>query len=120
MKTGTDAVGLDHNPIIADTAAKVAMTLTKAVQGQITGTTEDITGVIHDAHTQVFIHIVLITTLHIADYLHTGAHQLTQEIEEDHALIPPTNQLRKAHTNLLYNPKDYKVKHTPKGIQGLQ
>ena len=41
MKTGTDAVGLDYNPILTDTTAKVTMTLTEAVPGHITGTTED-------------------------------------------------------------------------------
>ena len=52
MKTGTDAVALDHNPILADTTAKVTMTLTEAIPGHITRTTGDITGVLHDTHTQ--------------------------------------------------------------------
>ena len=41
MKTGTDAVGLDHNPIIADTTAKVTMPVTEAVPGHTTGTTDN-------------------------------------------------------------------------------
>ena len=46
MKTGTDTVGLGHNPILTDTTGKVAMTLTEAVPGHITGATGDITGVL--------------------------------------------------------------------------
>ena len=103
-----------------DTTAKVTMTLKEAVPSQIIGTTEDITGVIHNAHTQVLIHTVLITALHITDHLHTGAHQLTHETAAVHALDQPINQLRKAHTNLLHNPDDHKVKHILKGIQELQ
>ena len=62
-KTGTDAVGLDHNPIITDTTAKVTLTPTDVIPGHTTGTTDDITGVVHDVHTPVLIHI-LIATLH--------------------------------------------------------
>ena len=76
-KTGIDTIGLYYNPILTDTTAKVTMTPTEAVPGHITGTTEDITGVVHNAHTQVFIHIVLAVTPNTADHLHTGAHQLT-------------------------------------------
>ena len=120
MKTGTDIVGPDHNPIIADNAAKVAITLTEAIPSQITGTTEDITGIIHNAHTQVFIHIILVVTLHTTDHLPTGAHQLTQETAAVHTVNQPINQLRKAHTNLLHNPEDHKVKHILKGNNELQ
>ena len=73
-KTGTDAVGLDHNPILADTTAKIDMTLTEAIPGHITGTTGDITGVLHNGHTQTLIHIILTMTLHTKDHLHIGAH----------------------------------------------
>ena len=62
MKTGTDAVGLDHNPIITDTTAKVTMTPTEAIPGHTTGTSDDITGVVHDVHTQVLTHIIFTTT----------------------------------------------------------
>ena len=52
-------------------------------------------------------------TPHTADYLCTGAHQLTQETTEDHALNQPTNQLGKVYTNLYHNPEDPKLKtHT--------
>ena len=51
MKTGTDTVGLDHNPIIADTTEKVTMTPAEAIPGHTTGTTDNITGVVHAAHT---------------------------------------------------------------------
>ena len=73
MKTGTDAVGLDHNPIIADTTAKVAMTPIEAILGHTTGTTDNSTGVVPNAHTQVLLHIVLAVTLHTVDHLHIGA-----------------------------------------------
>ena len=105
--TGTDAIGLDHNPIITDTTAKVTMTPTEAVPGHTTGTTDDITGVVHDAHTQVLIHIIFATTLHTADHLHIGALQLTPETAADHTLDQPTNQLRKASTNLYHNQSTY-------------
>ena len=120
MKTGTDAVGLDHNPIIADTTAKVTMTPTEAIPGHITKTTDGITGVVHGTHTQVLIHIVLTATFHTTDHLHIGALQPTPETAADHIFVQPTNQLRKAHTNLHHNPKDHKVKHILKGIQELQ
>ena len=111
MKTGTYAVGSGHNLIIKDTAAKAATTPTEAVLGLTIGTTNDHTGVIHDAHTQVLIHIVQFMTLHTADHLHTGAHQLSQEIAADHTLNHTTGQLRKPCTNLHQSPEDYKVKH---------
>ena len=94
MKTGTDAVGLDHNPIITDTTAKVTMTPTEAIPGHTTGITDDITGVVHDTHTKPLAHIVLAMTLHIADHLCIEALQLTPEITADHALNQPTNPPR--------------------------
>ena len=111
MKTGTDAVDLGHNPITADTTAKVTMTPTKAIPGHTIGTIDDITGVVHNAHTQVLIHIILTMTLHTTDHLHIGALQLTPETAADHTLDQPTNQLRKPHTNLCHNPEDHTVKH---------
>ena len=65
---------------------------------------------------QVLIHIFLTMSLHIIDHLHIGALQLTAETAVDHAFDKPTNQLRKADTNLHHNPEDHKVKHIPKGI----
>ena len=96
------------------------MTPTEAISGHTTGITDAITGVCHDAHTQTLIHIVLTTTLHIADHLPTEALQLTPEITADHTLDQPTNSPRKPHTNLHHIPEDHKVKHIPKGIQELQ
>ena len=120
MKTGTDTVGLDHTPTITDTTAKVIMIPTEAVPGHTTGTTDDSIGLVHDDQIQVLIHIFLTVTLHTADYLHIGALQLTPETAAEHTLDQTTNQLRKTHANLHHNPKDYKVKHIPKGIQELQ
>ena len=120
MKTGTDAVGLDHNSILTDITAKVAMTPTGAIPGHTTGMTDAITGVVHNAHTQTLIHIVLTMTFHIADHLHTEALQFTPGITADHTLNQPTNLPRKPHINLHHIPEDYEVKHIPKGIQELQ
>ena len=96
------------------------MTPTEAIPGHTTGTTDDITGVVHDTHTQVLIHIILTVTLHTIDHLHIGALQLTPETTADHTLDQPTNQLRKTPTNICHNPEDHKVKHILKGIQELQ
>ena len=111
MKTGTDTIGLDPTPTIADTAAKVSMTPTEAIPGHIKKTTEDITGVVQDTHTQVLIHIILVVTLHIKDNLHIEDLQLTQKTTADHGLDQPTNQLGKAHTNVHHNPEDHRIKH---------
>ena len=73
MKIGTDTVGLDHNAILTDITAKVIRTPTEAIPGHTTGITDDITGVVHDAHSQVLIHIILTTTLHITGHLPTEA-----------------------------------------------
>ena len=70
---GTDTVGLDHNAILTDITAKVIRTPTEAIPGHTTGITDDITGVVHDAHSQVLIHIILTTTLHITGHLPTEA-----------------------------------------------
>ena len=59
MKSGTDAVGLGHNPILADTTA------------------DAITGVLPGIHNQMPIHITLTMTPHIRDHPHTEALQLT-------------------------------------------
>ena len=110
MKTSTDAVGLDHNPIIGDITAEFAMIPTEAFPGHTTGTTDGITGVVHNAHTQIPTHIIFTATLHTADHHHIAVLQLTSETAVDHALYQPTKQLRKACTNLLHNPKDHNIK----------
>ena len=120
MKTGTDVVSLDLNPILTDITAKVAITPTEAIPGHTTGIIDDITGVVHDAHTQALTHIVLTMTLHIADHQHIEALQLTPEIAADHTLNQPTNLPRKLHVTLHHIPADHKAKHIPKGTQELQ
>ena len=114
MKTGTNTVDPDHNHIIEDTAAKVTITPTKAILGHTIGTGDDITGGIHDAHTQTLIYTILTMTLHIEGHLHTGAHHLTHEITADHALDQPTSQLRKPCIRIHHIPEDPKVMHTLK------
>ena len=106
--------------LLKDITAKVIMTPTEAIPGHITGITDDITGVVHNAYTQALIHIILNVTLHIANHLHTGALQPTPEITADHALNQPTNPPRKPCTNCHHIPGDHKVKPIPKGIQELQ
>ena len=120
MKKGTNTIGLDHNPIITDTTAKVTMIPTEAFPGHTTWTTDNITGVVHDSHTKVLIHIIPATTLHTANHLHIGVLQLTPETTADHALDQPTNWQRRAHTYLHHNPDDHKVNHIQKGIQESQ
>ena len=120
MKTGTDAVGLDLNPTLANITAKVIRTPTEAIPGHTTGITDDITGVVHDAHTQPLTHIILTAMLHITDHLHIEALQVTPEITAEHALNQPTNPPRKPLTTLCHIPADHKSKHTPKGTQDSQ
>ena len=96
------------------------MTPTESIPGCTTGTTDDITGVLHNAHTQTLIHIILIVTLHITDHLPTEPLQLTPGITADHTPNQPTNQPRKPGINLCHIPEEHKVKHIPKGIQELQ
>ena len=55
MKKGTDAVDPDHIHIITDTTAKVTIIPTEAILGHTIRTIDDITEVIHDAHTQIHI-----------------------------------------------------------------
>ena len=117
MKTGTNAVDPDHNCITENTTAKVAITPTEAILGHTIGTADDITGVIHDAHTKTFIYTILTTTLHIEGHLHTRANQLTHKITADYALDQPTGQLRKLCIRIHHIPEDPKVIHTPKEIQ---
>ena len=114
--TGRDAVDPDHDHIIKDTTAKVIITPTEAILGHSVGTTDKITGVIHDAYTQVPIHTILIMTLHIKDHHHTGAHQPTKETAAAHILNQPTSQLRKLCIKLHHIPEDPKVIHTQKEI----
>ena len=66
---------------------------TQAVPGDTTGTTDNITGVVHKAHTQVLMHSILAMTLPATDHLHIGALQLTPENAADHTLNQPTNLL---------------------------
>ena len=120
MKTGTNAVDPDHNCIIKDTTANVAITPTEAILGHTIVTENTITEVIHNAHTQTFIYTILTMTPLIEGHLHTGAHQLTHEIAADHALNQPTGQLRKPHIRIHQFSEHPKVIHTLKEIQESQ
>ena len=57
MNANTDTVGLDHNPIFADTTVEATVTPPEAIPGHTTDTTDAITGVLPGTHTQMPIHI---------------------------------------------------------------
>ena len=120
MKIGTDAVDLNHNPILADIRAIVIMTPTEAIAGHAIGKTDAITEAVHDAHTPPLTHIILAMTLHITDHLDIEALQLTPGITTDHTPEQPTNPPRRPCTDLHCIPANYRVKHIPRGIQKLQ
>ena len=117
MKSGTDVVSLDNNPILTDITAKVVMAPTEAIPGHTTRITDDITGVAHNAHTQPLTHIILAVTLHIADLLCIEALWLTPEITANHALDQHTHPPGKAYTDLCHISRDHKAKHILKEIQ---
>ena len=68
------------------------MISTEDVPGHTTETIDAITEVLHDVLTPVLI--IPTVTLHIADLLHTGAHQLTLGTTADPNLNQNTNQVR--------------------------
>ena len=78
--TDTDMVGPDHNPILINTSATVTMIPTEAAPGHTIGIADNITGILHDAHTQMLISTIL------EGHLLTEAHQLTHEIAADNVL----------------------------------
>ena len=92
----------------------------RAILCHTIGTTDDITGVIHNAHTQVLIYTILNATLHIKDHLHTGAHQRTQETAAAHILNQPTNQVRKPHIKHHHFPENPNIIHTQKEVKESQ
>ena len=109
-KADTDAVGLDHNPILAGTTAEATVTPTETVPGHATETADAITGVLPSAHTPVSIHIAFTMTPHIRDHLCTETLQLTLETAADHDLNQHINQPRRPHTKIHHdpgNPKEY-------------
>ena len=91
------------------------MILTEAIPGHIMETIDAITGVLHDALTAVLI--VPTVTPHIADCLHTGAHQLTLRTAANHEPIQHTNQVRKPCINLHPIPTELKTNHMMQEIQ---
>ena len=93
---------------------------TEAILVCTTGATDNITEVIHDAHTQILISTVLTMTLHIEGHLHIGAHQFTYRITAYHTLNQPTGQLRKPCIQTHQIPEDPKVIHTLEEIQESQ
>ena len=82
-----------HSPIPVDIAATVTMIPMEAIPGHIMEAIDVTIGVLHDALTPV--PIVPAVTPHIADHLHTGAHQLTLRTTADYNPVQHTNQVRK-------------------------
>ena len=119
IETGTIAVDPDHNHIIKDTTAKVTISPIEAILGHSTGTVDDITGVIHDTHTQMLISTVLAVILYREGHLYTEAHQLTHEITADHTLDQPTGQLKGHCIRLHHIPEAPKIIHTLDEIQEI-
>ena len=74
--------------------------------GHIIGIADNITGVLHNAHTQMLISTILAMTLHIEGHPLIEAHQLTHENTADHALNQPTGQLRKPCIRIHHVPED--------------
>ena len=89
MKADTDAVGLDHNLILADTTAEADITPTETIPAHATGTVDATTEVLPSIHMPMPIHITLPKTPVIGHHLHTEALQLT---EADHDLNQCINQ----------------------------
>ena len=91
---------------------------TEAITGHIIETVDVTMGVPHDALTPVLI--IPTMTPHIADHLHTGAHQLTLGTRADHDAVQHTNQVRKPCINLQCIPADLKTNCMIEGIQESQ
>ena len=91
-RTDIDTADQGLNPIPADITATVTTIHTEDVPGHIIEIIDITTGALHDALTPVIIDPTV--TPHIADCLHTGVHQLTLGIREDHVPIQHTNQVK--------------------------
>ena len=112
MKSGTDAVGLGHNPILKDTTAEATVPPTEVIPDHTTGTADAIVGVLPNAHAQMPIHITLATRPNIRDYPCTEALQLTLETAADHDLNQHIYQPRRPHTKIHHDPGNPTVLHT--------
>ena len=88
---------------------------TEAIPGHIIETIDITIGVTQDALTPVLI--VPAMTLHIADHLHTGAHQPTFRTTAGHDPIQHTNQVRKHCIDLHPILAEPKANHMIKEIQ---
>ena len=91
------------------------MTHTEATLDPTMGSTEDTTGVAHNAHTPTLTTTNPAMTHHITDHLHIGALLLTQEIAAGHTLIQPTHPLEEFHTDLLHTAANHEAKCIPLG-----
>ena len=90
----------------------------EAIPGNIIETIDIIIGVLHNTITPVLI--IPTMTPHIAECLHTGAHQLTLATTAGHNPIQHTNQVRKPCINLHPTPAGLKANCMIKEIQESQ
>ena len=116
----TDAVGLDHSPIITRYHSKSCQNSYKSHSRlHHRDTRQHHRSSSWHPHLSIYTHHSQHSTPHCRSS-HIGAFQLTPETAADHTLNQSTNLLRKPHINLLHNAEDHKVQHTPKGNQELQ
>ena len=88
---------------------------TGTIPGHIIETIDITIGVLHNSLTPVLI--IPTVTPHIADHLHTGAHELTLGTRADDGPIQHTNQVRKPCINLQCIPAELKTNCMIKEIQ---
>ena len=113
MKIDTGTADPDHTPIPIILKAQSIMIHTEATLDHTRGSTEDTTGVAHNAHTPTLTTINPAVTCHIADHLHIEALPLTPEITAGDTLNQPTHPLEDFHINPLHAPANNKAKCIP-------
>ena len=105
MKLDTGTANPDHKfiPVIIETQS--IMTHTGVIPDHTIRSTEDTTGVVHDAHTPPLTTISPAATHHITDLL----------LQAYHALDQPTHPPEKVCIDPLLIPADHEAKHISLG-----
>ena len=98
--TDTDVVGLGHNPILTDTTATVTMIPTEDAAGHIIGTADNITGVLHNTHTQMLISTNLTM---ITPHSRSSSHRSSLPYSQDHSRSCSSSAYRPARKTLHQN-----------------
>ena len=106
LQIGTEEVDLDHNHTTEGTTAKVTITPSEHVLGHTTGTTRELTEVVHANSILTLIHTALTVTPHIKNPPVIEAHLPIHRIAANHTLGQPISQLRKPHIRIHPNPED--------------